>query len=114
MRNDVPTREAGPAGADAAAGRVRGAPVKSLWLLGMSAGGLWALGAHFRWGGLALCVGCTAVTLCLGHSLGMHRRFIHRSYEAPLWLEHAFVYLGTLVGMAGPLGMLRTHDLRDW
>ena len=104
----------GMAVAAAAAGRVRWAPMKSLWLLGMSAGGLWALVGHFSWGGLALCVGCPAVTLCLGHSLGMHRRFIHRSYEAPLWLEHAFVYLGTLVGMAGPLGMLRTHDLRDW
>lgn len=114
MRNDVPTMEAGPAGADAAAGRVRWAPGKSLWLLGMSAGGVWALLGHFSWSGLALCLGSTAVTLCLGHSLGMHRRFIHRSYEAPLWLEHGFVYLGTLVGMAGPMGMLRTHDLRDW
>ena len=50
MRNDVPTMEAGPAGADAAAGRVRWVPVKSLGL----------------------------------------------------------------VGMAGPVGMPRTHDLRDW
>jgi predicted DCC family thiol-disulfide oxidoreductase YuxK len=58
-------------------------------------------------------LGTTAITLCLGHSLGMHRRFIHRSYAAPLWLERLFVYLGTLVGMAGPLGMMRTHDLRD-
>ena len=56
----------------------------------------------------------SAVTLCLGHSLGMHRRLIHNSYECPKWLEYIFVYLGVLVGLAGPIGMMRTHDLRDW
>lgn len=56
----------------------------------------------------------TGVTLCLGHSLGMHRLLIHRSYECPLWMEYVFVYLGVLVGMAGPIGMLKQHDLRDW
>lgn len=56
----------------------------------------------------------SAITLCLGHSLGMHRRFIHHSYECPKWLEYLFVYLGVLVGLAGPLGMMYTHDLRDW
>jgi stearoyl-CoA desaturase (delta-9 desaturase) len=56
----------------------------------------------------------TAVTVCLGHSLGMHRRLIHRAYECPLWLERLFVYLGTVVGMAGPYGMIRQHDIRDW
>ncbi len=56
----------------------------------------------------------TAVTLCLGHSLGMHRRFIHRSYQCARPLELLLIHFGTLVGLAGPLGMLRTHDLRDW
>lgn len=56
----------------------------------------------------------TAITLCFGHSLGMHRRFIHRSYRCPKWMEYLFVHLGVLVGLAGPIGMLRTHDTRDW
>lgn len=59
-------------------------------------------------------LGSTVVTLCLGHSLGMHRRFIHRSYQCPRWLEYLFVHFGVLVGLAGPFGMLRTHDTRDW
>lgn len=54
------------------------------------------------------------LTLCLGHSVGMHRLLIHRSFEAPLWLEHGLVYLGTLVGMAGPIGMFHIHEIRDW
>ena len=61
-----------------------------------------------------LFVTTTATTLCFGHSLGMHRRLIHRSYECPRWLEYGFVHLGTLVGLAGPFGMLKTHDTRDW
>ncbi|TQV72119.1 acyl-CoA desaturase [Aliikangiella marina] len=56
----------------------------------------------------------TAITLCLGHSLGMHRLLIHRSYQAPKWLEYFLVHCGVIVGLAGPKGMIRTHDLRDW
>ena len=29
-------------------------------------------------------------------------------------MERLFVYLGTLVGMGGPFGMIRQHDFRDW
>jgi fatty-acid desaturase len=68
----------------------------------------------FTWGAFVLFLATTAVTVCLGHSLGMHRRLIHRAYDCPLWLERLFVYLGTLVGMAGPYGMIRQHDIRDW
>jgi stearoyl-CoA desaturase (delta-9 desaturase) len=56
----------------------------------------------------------SAVTLCLGHSIGLHRLLIHRSFAAPRAVEFTLVYLGTLVGMAGPLGMVRLHDTRDW
>jgi stearoyl-CoA desaturase (delta-9 desaturase) len=68
----------------------------------------------FTWGAFALFLATTAITVCLGHSLGMHRRLIHRAFDCPLWLERMFVYLGTLVGMAGPFGMIRQHDIRDW
>lgn len=75
----------------------------------------------FDWGGSVPSDRCTfvflalsALTLCAGHSVGMHRLMIHRSFETPLWVEHVLIWLGTLVGMAGPLGMIRTHDLRDW
>ena len=54
----------------------------------------------------------SAVTLCAGHSVGMHRRLIHNSFECPLWLEYVMVYLGVLVGMAGPIGMIRSTTAR--
>jgi fatty-acid desaturase len=58
--------------------------------------------------------GLTYITLLFGHSVGLHRRFIHRSYDCPKWLERLLVYIGVIVGMAGPFGILRIHDTRDW
>jgi fatty-acid desaturase len=95
-------------------GSVRWKPAKSLWISAMTAAALIGGPLAFTWGALALFIATTAVSVCLGHSLGMHRRLIHRSYDCPLWLERLFVYLGTLVGMAGPYGMIRQHDIRDW
>jgi fatty-acid desaturase len=99
---------------DAVAGRVRWKPGKSLWISAMTVVALVGGPLTFTWGAFALFLATTSVTVCLGHSLGMHRRLIHHSYECPLWVERLFVYLGTLVGMAGPFGMIRQHDIRDW
>lgn len=56
----------------------------------------------------------TYATLLLGHSVGMHRLMIHRTFQCPKWLERLLIYIGVLVGMAGPYGILRIHDIRDW
>ncbi len=55
-----------------------------------------------------------SITLCGGHSLGMHRKLIHNSFDCPRWVERTLVWLGVLVGLAGPFGMIRMHDMRDW
>ena len=96
------------------AGHVEWAPAKSLWIGCLTAIAVLLGPFTATPGAVALFLATTAVTVCLGHSLGMHRRLIHRAYDAPLWLERAFVYLGTLVGMGGPFGMIRQHDIRDW
>lgn len=95
-------------------GKVVWSPVKSVWFLSNTLVALIGGYFFFTWSALLLFVAFTGVTLCLGHSLGMHRRLIHSSYKCPLWLEYFFVHLGVLVGMAGPLGMVHQHDLRDW
>lgn len=87
---------------------------KLVWIISMLLLGTIGSAIHFSWSGFALFVFFTGFTLCFGHSLGMHRRFIHRSYNCPKWLEVFFVHLGTIVGIAGPIGMLTTHDFRDW
>lgn len=95
-------------------GLVRWSPLKSLWWCGML--GLWVtLGVtHVSFSSVLVFLGLTAVTLCLGHSLGMHRLLIHGAFDAPKWVERVMVYLGTLVGLGGPFTMMHSHDMRDW
>lgn len=98
----------------AAEGNVEYMPTKSLWISSMYVLGIVGGALTFSWEAVLVFLISSAITLCLGHSLGMHRRLIHRSYACPLWLEYTFVYLGVLVGLAGPIGMIKTHDMRDW
>ncbi|WP_461428254.1 acyl-CoA desaturase [Gymnodinialimonas sp.] len=95
-------------------GRVVWAPAKSLWFSGMALAGLIGVVFFPSWEAAGVTFALMLLTLCLGHSVGMHRLLIHRSFSAPLWLEHVLVYLGTLVGMAGPIGMFHIHEIRDW
>lgn len=95
-------------------GVVRWNPVKSIWISAMTLIALIAGPILFRWDSFAVFVALSAVTLCSGHSVGMHRRLIHNSFECPPLLEYAMVYSGVLVGMAGPFGLMRQHDVRDW
>lgn len=103
-----------PTACNASDGHVRWSPAKSLWIGGMTATALVLGPIYFSWDAFLLFLLTSAITLCFGHSVGMHRRLIHSSFRCPLWLEHLCVYLGTLVGMAGPIGMIHTHDFRDW
>src|ERR1051325_11342092 len=99
---------------DPLSGTVRWAPAKSLWIGSMTAAAIGLRPLTFSWYAFSLFIITSAITLCVGHSVGMHRRLIHSSFECSVWLERSCVYLGTLVGMAGPIGMIRLHDFRDW
>jgi len=98
----------------ASSGVVIWSPIKSLWFLSNLLIAIIAAPIFFTFSAFFIFLILTSITLCFGHSLGMHRLLIHRSYECPKWMEYLFVYLGVLVGMAGPIGMLKQHDLRDW
>ncbi len=99
---------------DAVAGAVRWAPGKSIWTLSLTGIALVFAPLTFTLDALLLFLITTAVTICAGHSVGMHRLLIHRSFRTNVVIEHGLVYLGTLVGMAGPFGMIYAHDVRDW
>jgi fatty-acid desaturase len=101
-------------GSSPVAGVVRWDPVHSLWNGGMLAASLWFGPLEFEWSALAVFLLLTGASLMLGHSVGFHRRLIHRSFECPSWVERILVWIGTCVGISGPLWMIRTHDLRDW
>ena len=95
-------------------GKVVLSKTKLLWLGNMLLISIIGGVLTFSFEALLVFVISTGVSLCLGHSLGMHRRLIHQSYQCPLWLEYIFVHLGVIVGLAGPIGMIKTHDMRDW
>lgn len=100
--------------ADASAGRVTWAPAKSVWNGSMIATAVMFAPLMLRIDAVLLFAITTYLTLLLGHSVGMHRKLIHRSFYCPKWLERVLVYLGVLVGMSGPFGIMRIHDIRDW
>ena len=95
-------------------GSVRYSPLKSAWFLGMMTAALIGGALTISWSAVMLFLASTAVVLLLGHSLGSHRKLVHESYQCPKWLEYAFVYCGVQVGLAGPIGLLRQHELRDF
>jgi stearoyl-CoA desaturase (delta-9 desaturase) len=100
--------------ADAGSGTLVWDAPRSLWNMGMIIAALVLGPFTFSWSALAVFLGLAAVTLCVGHSVGFHRRLIHHSFECPKWLERVMIYFGVLVGMGGPLWTVGLHDIRDW
>jgi stearoyl-CoA desaturase (delta-9 desaturase) len=84
------------------------------WLFGMAGAAGIGGALTFTWSALALFVVLTATVLLFGHSLGSHRKLIHSSFQCPKWLEYVLVYLGVQVGLAGPIGLMKQHELRDY
>jgi stearoyl-CoA desaturase (delta-9 desaturase) len=99
---------------DVRGGTVRYSPIKSFWFIGMATGALIGGWLTVSWAALGVFICVTATVLLFGHSLGNHRKLVHDSFKCPKWLEYALVYLGVQVGLAGPIGLLRQHDLRDY
>jgi fatty-acid desaturase len=97
-----------------AVGRVRVDPVKIAWMWGMilagAVAGLPAVDASLTMISLAL----TFLTLCLGHSVGLHRGWIHGSYEARPVVHALLAWLFVLTGLGGPLSWARLHAVRDY
>jgi fatty-acid desaturase len=99
---------------DPVAGAVKWDPARSLWNVGMLTASLVLGPVFFSWSGLGVFVLLLAITMCTGHSVGFHRRLIHRTFQCPKWLERTLVWSGTLVGMQGPFWVMHAHDIRDW
>jgi len=95
-------------------GDVRYSLQKSLWFTGMAGAALVGGVLTFTWTAFFVFLATTGTVLLLGHSLGSHRKLIHDSFQCPKWLEYTLVWFGVQVGLAGPLGLLRQHELRDY
>jgi fatty-acid desaturase len=94
-------------------GRVRFDAGKTIWLWGLAIPGL-ALGVPAVTPTTTIVALALAfVTLCVGHSVGLHRGIIHQTYEAHPAVRGALAYAGVLSGLGGPLSWARFHAVRD-
>lgn len=75
------------AGTSATDGDIRWDALKSIWLIAMCFGGVAAILMTPSRSGAGVFLITTAVTICAGHSVGMHRLLIHRSFQTPKWVE---------------------------
>ena len=82
-------------------GTIYWSPIKSIWISATTLIALTLAPFTFTPSAFLLFIFSTAITICLGHSLGMHRRLIHRSFECSLFFEHILVYLGTVLEWQG-------------
>ncbi len=89
-------------------------PVRSIWNMSILTTALILAPLTFSWSALVVFLLLSGATLCIGHSVGFHRRLIHQSFECPKWLERFMIWVGVLVGMGGPIWTIGLHDLRDW
>jgi fatty-acid desaturase len=95
------------------AGKVVPAPAKVVWLyLVLGTSGLLFLFPPSLLA-CAAALGLTVVTLCAGHSVGLHRGIIHKTYSCPKCLRGALAYAFVHTGIGGPIGWIHLHYVRD-
>jgi sn-1 stearoyl-lipid 9-desaturase len=99
---------------DPVAGTVRWDPLRSIWNGTILLSALVLAPIYATWSAFVVFILLSAITLCAGHSVGYHRRLVHRSFNCSKGLERLLVWMGAIVGMGGPLWTIRTHDTRDW
>lgn len=100
--------------ADPLVGEVVYDPQKLIWNLGMIAVTIVFVPITLDLNAFVFFLLLTYSSLLIGHSVGMHRMMIHRTFECPPLVEKILIYIGVLVGMSGPYGIIKIHDLRDW
>ncbi len=54
------------------------------------------------------------LTVGIGHSVGLHRGIIHKSYKSGRLFRNLSLVLFTLCGMGSPLNWLKQHYFRDY
>ncbi|MCT4625320.1 MAG: hypothetical protein N4A46_16975, partial [Schleiferiaceae bacterium] len=70
----------------------------------------WA--ANLQW--TLISAGLTIITVCVGHSVGLHRGIIHKAFKMSPRARKVFIYLFVHTGLGGPLSWLKLHYIRDY
>lgn len=54
------------------------------------------------------------LTVCIGHSIGLHRGIIHKTYKTSKIFQNILVYLFVLTGLGSPKNWIKMHYYRDF
>ena len=95
-------------------GTIRFSPKKVIWLYMTLIPALIFTWSSLSMNWIVLSILLTFLTACLGHSVGLHRGIIHKSYKASRWLRNILAYLFVQTGLGGPLSWLKLHYIRDY
>ena len=95
-------------------GSVKWDPARSIWNTAMLLSACVLGPIYFSWSAFLIFLVLLELTMLVGHSIGFHRRLIHRTFKCSKPLERFMVWLGVLVGMHGPFWVIKSHDFRDW
>lgn len=68
--------------------------------------------ANVKLGILSFCL--TFFIVGIGHSIGLHRGIIHKSYKTTKLFRNVMSYLFVLTGLGSPLAWLKLHYVRDY
>ena len=82
-------------------------PLLALYFVAVHLGAVAAF-AYFSWTNLAVMLLLYVLT-GLGVTVGYHRLLAHRSFRAPLWLEHVLVTFGVLALQGSPTTWISDH-----
>src|SRR5262245_65794618 len=87
---------------------------KAVWNWSMIAAAASLGPFNFTWDAFSMCCVLTYCFLLIGHSAGMHRMMIHKTYQCPKLIERTLIYIGSFVHMCGLFGIICIRDLRLW
>jgi hypothetical protein len=76
---------------------VRWDPVRSIWNGTILCAAVVLAPFYATWSAFLVFLILSAVTLCSGHSVGYHRRLVHRSFKCSKSVERLLVWMGAAV-----------------
>ncbi|MBF8150333.1 fatty acid desaturase [Winogradskyella sp. F6397] len=87
---------------------------KCLWLYLMFIPILFINFSAITWNDAILNIILLFLTVGIGHSVGLHRGVIHKSYKSSRWFKNVSLYLFVLTGLGSPISWLKQHYYRDY
>lgn len=87
---------------------------KTLWLYIMV---IASTGINFKtltWHAYLLSALLTLISVGIGHSVGLHRGIIHKSYTPKKWFRNFSIFCAVLTGLGNPINWLKQHYYRDY